>query len=71
MLCASLLVVTRSTPESSFATLVYSLRWASPAGMWVWLAVGWAAAPLLARHCARPRVRGRVRDGCCRLPAWP
>ena len=53
VLCASLLVVTRSTPESSFATLGYSLRWASPAGMWVWLAVGWAAAPLVA---ARLRV---------------
>jgi hypothetical protein len=56
-LCASLLVVTRSTPESSFATLGYSLRWASPAGMWIWLAVGWAAAPFVAARLRvlRPR----------------
>ena len=47
VLCAALLVVVRSTPESSAATLVYSLRWASPAGMWVWVALGWSLATLL------------------------
>jgi hypothetical protein len=48
VLCAALLVVVRSTPEGSAATLVYSLRWASPAGMWVWLVLGWSLATLLA-----------------------
>jgi hypothetical protein len=46
VLCVSLVLVTSSTPRSSFATLGYSLRWGSPAGMWVWLAVGWSVATL-------------------------
>jgi hypothetical protein len=56
-------LVTSSTPESSFPTLGYSLRWGSPAGMWVWLAVGWSLvtlAPLRERFGARrvPAVAG-------------
>jgi hypothetical protein len=40
-------LVTASTPLDSFDTLGYGLRWASPVGMWVWLALGWSAATLL------------------------
>jgi hypothetical protein len=47
VLSAAVLVVVRSTPEGSAATLVYSLRWTSPAGMWVWLVLGWSLATLL------------------------
>jgi hypothetical protein len=56
VLCASLVLVTSSTPRSSFATLGYSLRWGSAAGMWVWLAVAWSVATL-----AGVRVRDRIR----------
>jgi hypothetical protein len=54
-LCAALVVVTRSTPVGSFATLTYSLRWASPAGMFAWLVLGWSAATLASRRPALPR----------------
>jgi hypothetical protein len=47
VLCAAVGLVTASTPTSSFATLGYSLRWASPAGMWVWLSLGWSLAALV------------------------
>jgi hypothetical protein len=43
-LCASMALVTASTPEQSAPTLGYTLRWASPMGMWVWLALGWSVA---------------------------
>ena len=47
VLCAALAQVAASTPEATFNTLGYTLRWASPAGMWVWIALGWSAATLL------------------------
>ncbi|MBA3262202.1 MAG: hypothetical protein H0T69_06990 [Thermoleophilaceae bacterium] len=52
VLCAALALVTASAPENSAPTLGYTLRWGSPAGMWVWLALGWSLATLLrpARH---------------------
>ena len=46
VVCASAVVVTASTPKDSFDTLGYSMRWVSPAGLWVWLVVGWSAASL-------------------------
>ena len=46
-LVASVALVTASTPEDSFTTLGYGLRWASPAGMWIWLVLGWSAVTLL------------------------
>ena len=49
-------LVAGSTPQNSVTTLGYTLRWASPAGVWVWLALGWSAAVLL---------------GPVRLPAIP
>jgi hypothetical protein len=49
VLCASLALVTASTPERSVDTLGYSLRWASPVGMWVWLTLGWSLAMFIRR----------------------
>ena len=48
VLCAAMAVVTRSTPFDSLPTLTYSLRWASPVGMFAWLALGWSAVTLTA-----------------------
>jgi hypothetical protein len=47
VLCAALVLVTASAPERSVDTLGYSLRWASPVGMWVWLALGWSLVTLV------------------------
>jgi hypothetical protein len=52
VLCAAIVFAAASTPRSSFAGVGYTLRWTSPAGMWVWLALGWSAAVL-----ALPRIR--------------
>ena len=46
VLCGALILVTAATPESSAPTLGYSLRWASPAGMCVWLVLGWSLVTL-------------------------
>jgi hypothetical protein len=46
-LCVTIGLAASSTPVSSFATVVYTLRWTSPAGMCVWLLLGWGAASLL------------------------
>jgi hypothetical protein len=43
VLCAALAQVAASTPTATYDTLGYTLRWSSPAGMFVWLALGWAA----------------------------
>jgi hypothetical protein len=51
VLCAALAQVAASTPKATFDTLGYTLRWSSPAGMWVWVALGWSLLAL----------RGRVR----------
>jgi hypothetical protein len=45
-LCFSLVLVTASTPKETFPTVGYTIRWASPAGMWLWLALGWSIATL-------------------------
>jgi hypothetical protein len=54
-LCAAAALVTASTPLDSFDTLTYGLRWTSPVGMWVWLALGWSAATLLPLSRLVPR----------------
>ena len=48
-LCAALAVVTARTPANPHlaATLGYTLWWGSPAGMFVWLVLGWGALALL------------------------
>src|SRR5207248_8736786 len=38
-------------------TLSYTLWWASPAGMFAWLVLGWSWAVLLTRRLALPRLR--------------
>ena len=55
--CATAGMVTASTPEKSFATLVYTLRWSSPAGMFAWLAFGWSLATVFAGSTAARRVQ--------------
>ena len=63
ILCATLAVVTASFPNTPATIFSYSYAsyWAIPAGMFVWLALGWSAATLWA-----PRLRGRLPR---RLPA--
>lgn len=48
-LCASVVLVAASIPsEFSLVALLYVLTWISPAGMFVWLTLGWSAWALLA-----------------------
>ena len=50
VLLAALFVVVSSTPSREpawFISLGYTTWWAAPAGMWVWLSLGWALANLL------------------------
>lgn len=47
VLCAAIGLATVSVPSGSFASTGYGLWWASPVGMWVWLALGWSLAALL------------------------
>jgi hypothetical protein len=47
-LCAAIFSATSSTPTNATQTLDYVLRWTSPAGMAVWLLLGFAAAVLVA-----------------------
>jgi hypothetical protein len=54
----AMVVVIASTPQDSFETLSYSVRWVSPAGMWVWLALAWGVATLVAG--SRRLVPGRL-----------
>ncbi len=56
VLCVSIAAVAASTPASQSFTLSYTLRWASPAGMCVWLLLGWSLAA-----CCPPRAASRSR----------
>jgi hypothetical protein len=47
VLCAALVLTTGSIPKTSFGSVGYALWWASPAGMFVWLALLWSAALLI------------------------
>jgi hypothetical protein len=47
VLSASVALDTASTPRAAFTTVDYTLRWASPAGMCVWLLLGWSLVTLL------------------------
>jgi hypothetical protein len=49
VLCAALVQFTSAVPEASFASVGYGLWWASPVGMFAWLALGWSLATLFAR----------------------
>ena len=48
-MCAALAIVTASFPSAPERLFSYghSSLWAAPAGMWVWLVVGWSALTLL------------------------
>jgi hypothetical protein len=50
-LCAAIAFVAASTPKTGllWITLGYTLWWASPAGLWVYLTLGWGAAALTGR----------------------
>jgi hypothetical protein len=52
-LCAALGLVTATFPNEQVFAYSYASWWASPTGMWVWLALGWSAATLLAHHVPR------------------
>ena len=49
VLCAGVAIDAASTPKKAVLTVDYTLRWASPAGMCVWLLLGWSLAALLLR----------------------
>jgi hypothetical protein len=59
LLCVSMMVVVSAVPTSSLGldALTYALTWTSPAGMFVWLTAGWAAAMLLRPAWDRMRPR--------------
>lgn len=61
-LCGALVAVAAQTPTraSLVTSLGYTLWWASPAGMWVWLSLPWAAATLAAGSAWRPAGFGGV-----------
>jgi hypothetical protein len=63
-LIASLALVTASTPEDAFPTVGYTIRWASPLGMWLWVVLGWSVATLLGPH---PRLATTRRPGLAAL----
>jgi hypothetical protein len=60
VVCAAVVLVIASTPKDSFATLTYSVRWVSPAGMWVWLALGWSLAALVGARAPRAGLARRA-----------
>jgi hypothetical protein len=52
-----------STPEAQVGTASYTLRWAMPAGMCIWLALGWSlltVAPWRLRLASRPATAAGV-----------
>jgi hypothetical protein len=59
VLCVALASVTASTPQASSAAAGYTLLWAAPVGMWVWLVLGWSFATLLSAPQRLPAVPRR------------
>lgn len=47
VVCAAIALATASVPSASYASTGYGLWWTSPAGMWIWLALGWSVAMLV------------------------
>lgn len=56
-LCAGLAAIAYATPATHLlaGTLAYTLWWGSPAGMFVWLLLGWSLGRPLAQRVAPPR----------------
>jgi len=63
VMCVALALVASSTPkeEGLVFTIAYTLRWASPAGMWIWLALGWGLAVLLTPRLGAVRAPALLR----------
>jgi len=63
VMCVALALVAASTPKEAglVFTIAYTLRWASPAGMWIWLALGWGAAMVIGPRLGRARVPALLR----------
>ncbi len=55
---AAVALASAGTPQRLAGTLAYTIRWANPAGMFVWLALGWSAVTLAPRAAgvSRPRL---------------
>jgi hypothetical protein len=68
-LMASLFAVTASSPGHGllFATISYTIWWASPAGMFAWLVLGFGAATLLFRTDRLAPLRARLAAGAGRV----
>jgi hypothetical protein len=60
-LCAAVAVNTASTPQRAFDTTYYTLRWASLAGMFSWLALGWSVSRLAPPPRWTARMAGAAR----------
>lgn len=56
-LCAAIVTSASAVPVESIETVGYVLRWTSPAGMCVWLLLGWAVATMLPSPSPAPRWR--------------
>jgi hypothetical protein len=55
-ICLAVAVDVSSTPREAALTTQYTLRWAAPAGMCVWLLLGWCLVSMLPLRLAIPRV---------------
>jgi hypothetical protein len=53
-------VAASSTPVKSFGTVGYTLRWAAPVGMCVWLLAGWGAVTAFEPRVRLPALRPRT-----------
>jgi hypothetical protein len=54
VLCVTVGLAASSTPAKSFGTVVYTLRWTSPAGLCVWLLLGWALVTMARERAPAP-----------------
>jgi hypothetical protein len=71
LLTAAVLLVMMSTPSRLGLSVLKGVGWASPAGMFAWLVLGWSAAVLL--QPAGRRAMGRIRalSPAARRAPWP
>jgi hypothetical protein len=55
VICLAIAVDVSSTPRAAALTTQYTLRWAAPAGMCVWLLLGWCVVSMVGVRVALPR----------------
>jgi len=55
VICLAVAVDVSSTPRAAALTTQYTLRWAAPAGMCVWLLLGWCVVSMLPVPAVLPR----------------